>query len=92
MSTDQNGDDQGFEFPCEYAIKAMGLAEPGFEATVIELIRPHAPDLDVETIRTRPSRNGRYLSITVRIQAVSRAQLDAIYDDLTAHEKVLMRL
>jgi putative lipoic acid-binding regulatory protein len=85
-------DDTGFEYPCEYAVKAMGLAEPGFEATVIEIIRPHAPGLAVESVSTRLSRNGKYLSVTVLIEAVSRSQLDAIYADLTAHEKVLMRL
>lgn len=92
MTGDPSNDESGFKFPCEYAIKAMGLAEPGFEATVIEIVRPHAPDLDVESIRTKPSRNGRFLSVTILIEAVSRDQLDAIYDDLTAHEKILMRL
>ena len=33
-----------------------------------------------------------YLAITVTIQAASRAQLDAIYQDLTACKDVLMAL
>ena len=31
-------------------------------------------------------------SVSVVIEARSREQLDAIYDDLTTHDKVLMRL
>ena len=92
MSTDQGGEEQGFEFPCEYAIKAMGLAESDFESTVVDIIQIHAPDLDLAAVSSKTSRNGKYLSVTVLIRAASRAQLDAIYDDLTAHEKVLMRL
>ncbi len=88
MSDDQGG----FDFPCEYAVKAMGLAEPDFTTTVIEIIRVHAPDLDIDTVSTKSSRNGKYLSVSVTIEASNRDQLDAIYDDLTAHEKVLMRL
>lgn len=87
--TDQKS---GFDFPCAYEIKAMGLAEPGFEAVVVEIIRRHAPVPDPAAIRTRASRNGRYLSVSVMIEALSREQLDAIYADLTAHDKVLMRL
>jgi putative lipoic acid-binding regulatory protein len=40
----------------------------------------------------RSSRGGKYVSVSVVIEAGGRAQLDAIYDDLTADEKVLMRL
>jgi putative lipoic acid-binding regulatory protein len=40
----------------------------------------------------RDSRGGNYLSVTVTIRAESRAQLDAIYRDLTGDERVLMAL
>lgn len=83
---------KGFAFPCEYAIKAMGLAEPGFDALVVELVRRHCPDIREGAISRRDSRNGKYVSITVTITAESLGQLDAIYGELTAHEKVLMRL
>ncbi len=82
----------GFAFPCSYAIKAMGVAEPGFDALVIDIIRQHCPEVHAGSVTTRPSRTGRYLAVTVVIEARSRAQLDAIYADLTAHDKVLTRL
>jgi putative lipoic acid-binding regulatory protein len=89
-----NGGDEapGFEFPCEYQIKAMGIDDGRFHEVVIEIISRHTDSVRHDSIRKKPSRNGRYISVTVVIEARSRAQLDAIYDDLTAHEKVLMRL
>lgn len=95
MSTepgDGGGRAQGFEFPCDYAIKAMGVDDGRFHEVVIEIVRRHCATLQEDSLRSRPSRGGKYISVTVVIEATSREQLDAIYADLTAHEKVLMRL
>lgn len=80
------------EFPCDFDIKAMGMAEPGFDEVVVSLVRRHTPDLSEAAVRIRPSKGGKWLSVTVRIRARSRAQLDAIYQDLTDHEKIVMAL
>ena len=88
----ENAHAPGFEFPCTYKIKAMGLHEPHFDALVVEIIRRHQPDIQEGAVTRKPSKTGKYISVTVAIEAQSRKQLDAIYDDLTAHEKVLMRL
>lgn len=79
-----------FEFPCEFPIKAMGKGIIGLEQTVIEIIGRHVEDFDKSRIKTNPSREGRYISITVTITATSRAQLDSIYMELTAHPDILM--
>ena len=87
--------DQGeslLEFPCEIMIKAMGLADDGFELLVIELVSAHVPNLGEGAVTTRPSSGGKYISVSVRVQAQSREQMDAIYQDLSAHQKVLMAL
>lgn len=80
------------EFPCDFPIKAMGHARGNFELTVMEIVRRHAPDITEEDFRSRYSSNGNYLSVTVTVHAQSKEQLDAIYMDLTACEKVLMAL
>ncbi len=80
------------EFPCEFSIKAMGVATPEFDALVAEIVRQHAPDLGEGAVRTRPSSGGKYLAVTVTINATSKEQLDAIYQALTDHELVLMSL
>jgi len=81
-----------WQFPCEFPIKAMGKATPEFEAFVLNIIRKHAPDLIESAIELRPSQNGNYLSITATIQAKSKTQLDAIYQELSASSLVLMAL
>ena len=85
-------DDTLLQFPCDFPIKAMGEASAAFETVVLEIVQRHAPDFDHETVRKRPSRNGRYLALTVTIRARDKAQLDAIYAELSAHRQVLMAL
>ena len=94
MTSDKQGDagGQGFSFPCDYEIKAMGLDDGRFHELVIGIVRRHCDTVYEDSLRTRASRGGKYVSISIVIEAHSRAQLDAIYDDLTAHDKVLMRL
>lgn len=84
--------DTVMEFPCDFPIKAMGLANGQFEARVVALVRKHAPDLGEGAVRTVDSKGGKYLSVTVTVRATSREQLDNIYRELTACEQVLMAL
>lgn len=79
-------------FPCDFPIKIMGRKEPGFAQNVMEIVLRHAPDFDSATIGMRPSRQGKYLSVTCVIRAVSRAQLDALYQELCDHPSVVMVL
>ena len=85
-------DDSLFKFPCEFPIKAIGRRIDNLDAIVFSIVRRHAPTLSEAAIRSRPSRQGNYLSLTVTIVATSRAQLDAIYKDLTVCEHILMVL
>ena len=80
------------EFPCQFPIKVMGLAEENFDLLVVEIVRRHAPDLSEGAVKSRHSSAGKYISITVTVTAQSRQQLDNIYLELTAHEKVIMAL
>ena len=89
MKTD---DETLLQFPCAFPIKAIGLAEGDFEALVIEIVSRHAPDLDPATLSVRDSSGGKWISVTLTIQATSKAQLDAIYRDLTAHQRVVWAL
>ena len=80
------------QFPCAFPIKAMGHAHADFEARVLEIVRQHAPGFADDAVQRRPSVGGKYLSITVTIEAQSREQLDAIYRELSACEQVLVAL
>ncbi len=79
-------------FPCIFPLKIMGANQDDFESLVLSIIKKHATIATGEAVTTRLSRDGRFLSLTVRIQAESQEQLDAIYRELSAHERVLMML
>lgn len=80
------------EFPCQFPIKAMGKSNVELELLVIEIVRRHAPNLSENAVKSRPSKDGNYISVTVVVEATSKQQLDAIYRDLTSHPHVLMAL
>lgn len=83
---------RGLEFPCRFPIKIMGQNDGGFEAYAVSLVSTHVGPVPPADVETRPSRNGRFLSVTVSVHLDSRAQLEAIYRDLAASSRVLMAL
>ncbi len=80
------------DFPTAFPIKIMGRREGGFTKAVIEIVLRHAPDFAPGTIETRPSREGKYLSLTATVNATSQEQLDALYRELCDHPTVVMVL
>lgn len=90
--TNKAENESAMSFPCRFPIKAMGLAIENFESIIYDIVQQHVPDLTQDALSKRSSGNGKYLSITVTIEANSREQLDAIYYDLTACEHVLIAL
>lgn len=80
------------QFPCEIAVKAMGRADVDFEAVVVEIVRRHVPDLGEGSVSCKSSSGGNYLSVTVRIDAVSREQMDDLYRELSGHDAVSFTL
>ena len=85
-------DESLLSFPCAFPIKAMGKADDGFDAFIVEIVRKFSPDLREGAVKSRLSKEGRYVSVTVTIQAQSQQQLDNIYMQLTAEKRVLMAL
>jgi putative lipoic acid-binding regulatory protein len=88
----QDEDESPLQFPCEFPIKAMGKADCDLDMIVVEIVRKHAPDLAEGAVYSRASSQGNYTSVTVVVNATSRAQLDAIYQDLVDCEAVIMAL
>ena len=98
MSSNNNSDqptDQAetlLEFPCEFPVKAMGRDEDDFKSLITGIILGHADIYKDIPVTSAPSSSGTYLSVTVTIEAQSKAQLDRIYQDLTDCERVLVAL
>jgi len=82
----------GLNFPTVFPVKVMGANQDDFEHLVVSIIQKHASLAAEQVIVSRTSRNGKFISITVHIQADSQDQLDSIYRELSAHERVLMML
>lgn len=80
------------EFPCSFAVKAMGRAGSDFDALVVSLMRPFVPDLGEGAVKTRPSKAGNFTAVTVTFTAHSKEQIDNVYYALTGHPDVLMAL
>jgi putative lipoic acid-binding regulatory protein len=80
------------DFPTTFPIKIMGRREGGFTTAVIEIVKRHAPDFAPGTIETRPSREGKYISLTATVNATSQQQLDDLYRELCDHPTVVMVL
>lgn len=85
-------DETLLEFPCQFSLKAMGLADSDFDVLVVSLIRPHVDDLHEGAVKTKPSAAGKYISVTVTFEAISQDQLDNIYRAVSGHDRVLMAL
>jgi hypothetical protein len=80
------------EYPCDFPIKVLGHTRAGFAQTVLDIVRAHAPDFDGSTMEMRPSKHGKYLSVTCVVRASSREQLDQLYRALCDHPMVVMVL
>ncbi|MCU0840115.1 MAG: DUF493 domain-containing protein [Thiobacillaceae bacterium] len=80
--------DSLLEFPCDFPLKIMGARAEGFAQGVVDIVLRHAPDFRPETVEMRASAAGNYLSLTCTIRAVSKAQLDALYRELSSHPAV----
>ena len=85
-------DESPLKFPTAFPIKVMGLRQDGFAQAIVTVVQKHAPDFETSTVEMRASSHGKYLSLTCTINAVSRAQLDDLYRDLTSHPMVSMVL
>ncbi len=79
------------KFPCLFPLKVMGLNSDAFISEVLAIFRKHLQIAEF-TYSSRPSSNGKYLSITVTFTAVSQYQLNMVYQELNNHELVVMTL
>lgn len=79
-------------FPCDFPIKIMAHAREDMELLIVSIVRRHVPNLGEGAVTSRMSKGGKYLAVTATFQAQSRAQLDALYQELSTQEFVVMVL
>lgn len=79
------------EFPCpDFPIKVLGQTSDDYHDFVVDIVRVHAPELEVERIKVNASSNGRFTSLTLYITAQGPEQLKAIHEDLIQHDRIKM--
>jgi putative lipoic acid-binding regulatory protein len=83
-------DESLLKFPTDLAVKVFGRNDTGFREAVIEIVEAHYGK--AYSVTEQPSKQAAYLSLSVTVRAESRAQIDALYRALVAHELVLMAL
>jgi putative lipoic acid-binding regulatory protein len=81
-----------FKFPCDYPLKVMGKHTDEFRSLVLGIVQRHAGEETSVQVAERPSKDGNYLALTCTFTAQSRAQLDALYTELTSCELVRFAL
>ncbi len=80
------------DYPCDFPIKVMGQSRQGFAQAVAEVVVRHDPEFSASSMQMRSSSGARYVSLTCTVRAVSREQLDALYQELCDHPMVVMVL
>jgi len=84
--------DSLIEYPCEFPLKVFGQQQAGFAQAVMEVVTKHDSEFQASSMEMRASKTARYISLTCTIRATSRAQLDAVYQELCDHPMVVMVL
>ena len=74
------------EFPCNYPLKVMGITDPTLESEVIRVLQSIIPN-DYHT-STKPSKAGKYTSVSVNLRLENKEQLEAVYSQLNQHPLV----
>ncbi|MFD2190326.1 YbeD family protein [Pistricoccus aurantiacus] len=77
-------------FPCAYSLKVVGDAGDDFVDLVTAIILRHDPTFDPADAQVVDSRNGRFQSVRLTINASGEAQLKALFDELKATGQVHM--
>lgn len=90
--SDNTPDAPKIEFPCQYPIKVICNAGAPVVEQVLAIVRQHDPALDAAKLVVQDSKNGRFQSLRLVMQATSEKQLKQLHSDLKATGQVHMVL
>ena len=86
------GEEEWIEFPCVFPLKVMGDNDGSYPDFVLEVAKKYIDGVDESCVKTKESRTGKYISVTVTFMAHNREQLDAVYYELNCCERTRMTL
>ncbi len=85
-------EDTLFEFPTDFPIKIMGAATDEFRSLAIGIVTRHFGPLDRAASRSARAAAASTSGSRITVRAESKAQLDAVYTELTSCRQVLVAL
>lgn len=81
------------KFPCQFAIKVIGMNCSELINEVIAIVSSKCENFNPNTdITSNVSNKANYLSLTVNVYTTSQEHLDDIYRSLNKHELVRITL
>lgn len=86
--SDSNPPEKGFQFPGVFEITAMGAAAAELQYVVPRELERAGLHVLHETLSSRASSAGRFVSISVRFRAETRAAYEAAHEALRAHPEI----
>jgi uncharacterized protein len=88
MDDSSQNPDLGFQFPGVFEIAAMGVAGVGLEEQVPQMLVSVGILVIRESLTTRSSSGGKYVSIRISFEAQDRSQYETAHRTLRAHPDV----
>lgn len=79
-------------FPCDFEIKIIGKNTDSFLSDITMIVRKYFPKLKGKAIRSHPSKQNNYLSISITLPVKDQITLDKLYCELTKHPAIKMVL
>jgi putative lipoic acid-binding regulatory protein len=79
-------------FPCQFPLKLVGKNQPGFLEDMIRLVSRHVPGIDPGLVSSRLSSNDTYIAVHFTFWADTREQVDTLYLDISADDRILFAL
>lgn len=88
MEIKSDNPEHGFQFPGDFEITAMGPASAGLDLEIPRLLTAAGVKVMHETVSSRESSGGKYVSVKLSFHAESREQYDTAHEALRAHPEV----
>lgn len=88
MDPTHTSPERGFTFPGRFEIAAIGAADGGLEALLLDVLGQLGLPFDRASLRQRPSSQGKYVSVSVQFEASSRGDYEAAHAALRARPEV----
>lgn len=81
------------EFPCDdYVIKIVGDAVPEYKPFVAGILQKYDSTVHEGRFSENPSKNGNFVSLTIRMRIEEEAHLEALFVELKGNSMVKMVL